>query len=183
VLNRVTADGCETNELTWLVALQMLSLPKRRQQPKSSDAKSLVKRQCASPIPLRPAFASHLYICEHILRVEMPRRLIRPDDAHYGFVMRHCQLHELLVYFEEASKIGAAGSSVWTSLLAAQGSAKDREIVFKNMLDAGIEPKANTWSSLMAGYNSGVAKENVIVRMAQSGMQPNAFAWSAVIAA
>ncbi len=80
-------------------------------------------------------------------------------------------------------KIGAAGSAVWTSMIGGQCSAKKREMWFRKMLDAGVEPVANTWSTLVAGYHSGVEKESVIMRMAASGLQPNAFAWSAAIAA
>jgi hypothetical protein len=186
VLCRVTADGRDTNARTWLIALQMISLPRKKGYgPLSNATKASLKQQCVAPPSALSSilFASPWHICEHIIRVEMPRRLIRPDDAHYGFVMRHCQAHELMFYFDEAMKIGAAGSAVWTSMIGGQCSAKKREMWFNKMLDAGVEPVANTWSTLVARYHSGAEKESVIMRMAASGIQPNAFAWSAAIAA
>ena len=131
----------------------------------------------------KPIFGSRLRRCERIIRVEMPRRLIRPDDAHYGFMMRHCQLWERQRYFAEAMQIGAAGTSVWTAMVAGAGSVQDCEDAFSRTLASGVEPSANTWITLMSAYKSGHDKESVLMRMAASGMPPNSFAWSSCIAA
>ena len=152
VLRRVTAAGCETNELTWLVAL--------------SQSKEKIE-------------------CEQIVRVEMPQRGIRPGDAHYGFLMRHCKLEEREVLFAEFMRYqggGGAGASVWTALITGQKCAADRESVFQRMVADGVQPMANTWGALIAGYKSGPEKERVLERMVASGMQPSGFTWGAVIA-
>jgi hypothetical protein len=51
LLRRLTADGCETNELTWLIALQLATMPSigkgnGRHGPPSHAEKELIKLQC-----------------------------------------------------------------------------------------------------------------------------------------
>ncbi len=66
VLRRVTADGRETNARTWLIALQMISLPRKRYPgPLSNATKASLKQQCVIS-PLCPIFilvSSHLCTC------------------------------------------------------------------------------------------------------------------------
>ena len=160
-------------------------LAKRKWQARTTIISGASIHQITVRFHLRkkPICSSRFYRCERIIRVAMPRRFIRPDDAHYGFMMRHCELSERQLYLQEAVQLGAAGSSVWTAMVAGAGSVKESEDVFSRMLASGVEPSANTWISLMSFYQTGFDKESVIMRMAASGMCPNSYAWSSCIAA
>jgi len=150
LLHRLFAEGCETNKLTWLIALS---------QSKGRDE------------------------CERILRVEMPKRRIRPVDGHWIYLMRYCSLKEREAVLQNLTESqGEAGVGVWTSVMAGQKCAADREKILVRMVAAGVQPNAVTWCVLIAGYSSGADKERALNRMVEAGMQPNAHTCSEVIA-
>ena len=65
LLCRHTADGCETNERTWLIALQLLTMPclpkgNGRRGPPSSAEQAFIKLQFVF-ISARNQFAVHVF--------------------------------------------------------------------------------------------------------------------------
>jgi len=150
MLHRIYSEGCETNELMWLIALS---------QSKGRDE------------------------CERILRVEMPKRRIRPVDGHWIHLMRYCSLKEREAILQELTESeGGAGVFVWSSAMAGQKCAADREKILERMVAAGVQPNNFTCRALIAGYSSVAEKERALERMVAAGVQPDATTISTVMA-
>ncbi len=182
IMDRIYRDGCETNEMTWLVLLMQL---KSKEECERIVQEDMPKRGLVPGDAHWGRVMMHYSLKE---REAVVQELTASGSGAGMWVWSAVVAAQKSAVDKERTlqRMVAAGvqpdANTWSAVIVGYSSGAEKERALERMVATGVQPNVLTWGTVIAGYPSGAEKERALERMVAAGMQPDPATWTAVIA-